>query len=100
MDIKIWRLVTGNMTRALKLVLSGLYLMRCRIIISEALSSGLFCVAMVQLNDSGELAPAGKLPIRSEGMKLLEQIKQTNPNAAVRGAGGTCSIDDAGLTRR
>ena len=46
---------------------------------------GPFCVAMVQLNDSGELAPAGKLPIRSQGMKLLEQIKQTNPNAAVQG---------------
>ena len=46
---------------------------------------GPFCVAMVKLNDSGELAPAGKLPIRSQGMKLLEQIKQTNPNVEVQG---------------
>ena len=46
---------------------------------------GLFCVAMVNLNDSGKPAPAGKLTVRSQGMKLLEEIKQSNPNAEVQG---------------
>lgn len=46
---------------------------------------GPFCVAMVRLNDTGQLPPAGKLPVRSEGMKLLEQIKQTNPSEKVQG---------------
>ncbi len=46
---------------------------------------GPFCVAMVRLNEAGQLPPAGKLPVRSEGMKLLEQIKQTNPSERVQG---------------
>lgn len=46
---------------------------------------GFFCVAMVKLNDAGQLPPAGKLPVRSQGMKLLEQIKQTNPSEKVQG---------------
>lgn len=46
---------------------------------------GSFCVAMVKLNDGGQLPPAGKLPVRSQGMKLLEQIKQTNPSEKVQG---------------
>lgn len=46
---------------------------------------GSFCVAMVQLNDRGRLSPAGKLPIRSQGMKLLKEIKTVNPSAEVQG---------------
>ncbi len=46
---------------------------------------GPFCVAMVQLNDRGVLPPAGKLPIRSRGMKLLKEIKTVNPSPEVQG---------------
>jgi peroxiredoxin len=46
---------------------------------------GPFCVAMINLNDFGKPAPAGKLTVRSQGMRLLEEIKQTNPDAKVQG---------------
>lgn len=46
---------------------------------------GSFCVAMIHLNDFGKPAPAGKLAVRSQGMKLLEEIKQSNPSPKVQG---------------
>ena len=46
---------------------------------------GRFCVAMVYLNDAGELPEAGQFPIRSRGTRLLEQIKKTNPSPEVQG---------------
>lgn len=46
---------------------------------------GAFCVAMIHLNDFGKPAPAGKMAVRSQGMKLLEDIKQTNPYPIVQG---------------
>ena len=46
---------------------------------------GRFCVAMVHLNDAGELPQPGKLPLKSRGMRLLEQIKKDNPSAQVQG---------------
>ncbi len=46
---------------------------------------GPLCVAMIHLNDHGEPAPSGKVPVRSQGMKLLEEIKKSNPNPEVQG---------------
>jgi len=46
---------------------------------------GRFCLAMAYLNDSGELPGPGKLPVRSQGMKLLEHIKKNNPSPKVQG---------------
>lgn len=49
---------------------------------------GPFCVAMIHLTNTAELPKPGEpaqLPLRSRGMKLLEQIKKTNPDAKVQG---------------
>ena len=46
---------------------------------------GPFCMAMINLNQGGELPRAGTLPLGSRGMKLLETIKKTNPDPKVQG---------------
>ena len=46
---------------------------------------GRFCMAMVYLNQGGELPRLGQPPIRTRGMKLLEEIKKKNPDPKVQG---------------
>jgi len=46
---------------------------------------GRFCVAMVYLNQRGEMPRAGQPPIRSRGMSLLRTIKKKNPDPKVQG---------------
>jgi len=46
---------------------------------------GRFCMAMPYLNDTPGLPRPGRLPIRSRGIKMLEQIKKINPSPKVQG---------------
>jgi len=46
---------------------------------------GPFCVAMVQLNNTDGSVVEGQISLQSQAMKLLEQIKQTNPDPGVQG---------------
>jgi len=46
---------------------------------------GRFCVAMIYLNQRGEMPRAGQPPIRSRGMNLLKTIKKNNPDVKVQG---------------
>ncbi|MCP5535976.1 MAG: TlpA family protein disulfide reductase [Akkermansiaceae bacterium] len=46
---------------------------------------GRFCIAMVHLNDSGEVPAPGSIPLKSRGMKLLEKIQKNNPDPKVQG---------------
>jgi peroxiredoxin len=46
---------------------------------------GRFCMAMIYLNQRGEMPRAGQPPIRSRGMSLLKTIKKKNPDPKVQG---------------
>lgn len=46
---------------------------------------GSFVMAMVYLRQNNEPMRAGKIPLRSRGMQLLEKIKITNPDPKVQG---------------
>lgn len=46
---------------------------------------GRMCLAMIHLNDLGEMPAAGMPPLRSWGMKMLEKIKVENPHPKVQG---------------
>ncbi|MBT8045174.1 MAG: TlpA family protein disulfide reductase [Verrucomicrobiae bacterium] len=46
---------------------------------------GRFCIAMIHLDDAGEMPRPGTMPLRSRGMKLLERIKKENPHPKVQG---------------
>lgn len=45
---------------------------------------GRFCLAMVRLNDGGEIMPDG-VSLRTRGMKILETVKKTHPDSKVQG---------------
>ncbi len=46
---------------------------------------GRFCMAMIYLNQQGEMPRAGQPPIRTRGMNLLKTINKSNPDAKVQG---------------
>ena len=68
---------------------------------------GAFCMGLVNLNQGNEMPKPGKMPVRSRGMKLLETVKNKNPEPKVQGqAALALSImqaslgDDGRLMRR
>ena len=46
---------------------------------------GRFCMSLVNLRQGDESPKAGKLPLASRGMTILETVKKNNPNTKVQG---------------
>ncbi|MFK7910595.1 MAG: peroxiredoxin family protein [Akkermansiaceae bacterium] len=46
---------------------------------------GVFALAMVYLRQGNDAPKAGQIPLRSQGMKLLEDIKSKNPDPKIQG---------------